>query len=786
MTFANPILAAVGLGCVAIPIIIHILMRRRRRPVAWGAMRFLIEAYRRQRRRMNLEQLLLLGCRCLLVALLAAALGKPLLDAAGGTGAGGARTVYLLIDTGLASGVAEPGAADGPTELDRSKTAARELLDGLDGARGDRAALIALGTPADALILPPTVDLAAVASALRDLRPTAGRSDVAGALGLVRDDLGRAAGAGTTAARATVALLGGLRAGSADTGSTLPTLEGVGAVTLAVLTPADAPLDNVSVASIDPLRAVLVARETGGDAVAGVAARVTLRRSGPGVAAAGVSNLFLRVAPEGGGRAPRAEVAVAWSPGQETASTVLSADLPPRELAAGRRAVVLEASIDADALAVDNIARRPVERRDRLEVGLLAPGPVGGKATIDQYTAADWLALALTPDADPALRRRQGGDLRVTVVDPARGLSGPRAGVLADFDALLIPRPDLLDPAAWRLVRAAVDRGALVVVMPPAAETHLWSDAMTQALGLGWTLSREPRTLTPAEGLAAGAADADLLAILAPELPELAKPVTVSRLLTVESPPGGFDTLLSLTDGSPLVITGRPGEVPSARDDAPAVSSRGIVVLFTAPTDLGWTDLPTKPLMLPLVQEIVRQGIGRSMGPLVGVAGTTPPLPAGASELVRAVIEPASGDSPGAGDGAAAVQVDAAGHPATPLRHAGLWTVRGDAGTTIGVLAVNADSEAGRTDLRTKDDIARWLEPVAGTVAWLDGGAPSGPRGTALPTPDARSPWSWPLLIAAAALALAEIALARWFSHARADAPLGVGTAPAAAGSRAA
>ena len=56
MTFLNPTIALVGLACVAIPIIIHILMRRRRRPVQWAAMEFLMEAYRRQRRRMNLER----------------------------------------------------------------------------------------------------------------------------------------------------------------------------------------------------------------------------------------------------------------------------------------------------------------------------------------------------------------------------------------------------------------------------------------------------------------------------------------------------------------------------------------------------------------------------------------------------------------------------------------------------------------------------------------------------------------------------------------------------------
>ena len=43
MSFLHPILAGAGLAAVAIPILIHLLMRRRRRPIDFGAMRFLLE-----------------------------------------------------------------------------------------------------------------------------------------------------------------------------------------------------------------------------------------------------------------------------------------------------------------------------------------------------------------------------------------------------------------------------------------------------------------------------------------------------------------------------------------------------------------------------------------------------------------------------------------------------------------------------------------------------------------------------------------------------------------------
>ena len=66
ISFLHPMLFAIGALCVSIPIIIH-LLKRRRRVVSWGAMRFLEEAYRKRRRIITLEQLILLSLRCLLI-----------------------------------------------------------------------------------------------------------------------------------------------------------------------------------------------------------------------------------------------------------------------------------------------------------------------------------------------------------------------------------------------------------------------------------------------------------------------------------------------------------------------------------------------------------------------------------------------------------------------------------------------------------------------------------------------------------------------------------------------
>jgi hypothetical protein len=107
MTFVTAGLAIAGACAVVIPIIIHLLFRQRRKPIEWAAMRFLIEAYRKHRKRLRLEQLLLLAVRCLIPLVLGFALARPLLQGALAPSIGGQRAVYLIIDDGLASSVTD-------------------------------------------------------------------------------------------------------------------------------------------------------------------------------------------------------------------------------------------------------------------------------------------------------------------------------------------------------------------------------------------------------------------------------------------------------------------------------------------------------------------------------------------------------------------------------------------------------------------------------------------------------------------------------------------------------
>ncbi len=87
-----------GLFAASIPVIIHLLNRRRFRTVKWGAMQFLLKATRESRGKKRLKHILILTCRALAIAALVTAIARPLVGGLLGWGSGKVDTVILLLD----------------------------------------------------------------------------------------------------------------------------------------------------------------------------------------------------------------------------------------------------------------------------------------------------------------------------------------------------------------------------------------------------------------------------------------------------------------------------------------------------------------------------------------------------------------------------------------------------------------------------------------------------------------------------------------------------------------
>ncbi len=87
-----------GLLAAAVPIIIHLLNRRRHKTVKWAAMQFLLKATRESRGKKRLRHILILICRALGIAALVAAASLPLVGGFFGLGAGTPDLVVLVLD----------------------------------------------------------------------------------------------------------------------------------------------------------------------------------------------------------------------------------------------------------------------------------------------------------------------------------------------------------------------------------------------------------------------------------------------------------------------------------------------------------------------------------------------------------------------------------------------------------------------------------------------------------------------------------------------------------------
>lgn len=751
MTFLHPLLLAAGLSAIAIPIVIHLLLRMRRKPIEFAAMRFLLEAFKKQQRTLQIQQWLLLLTRCLIILCLAMAIARPLLERAGVLGAGSGRALYLLIDNSIASQVRDERSGD--TALDRHKAQAIAMLEGL--GPGDVAGLVALGSPADPLVVPASSDVTSLKRLVEQLSPTDGGADIRGAFENLADAI-NAQGEAERASATLVALLSDFTEGVADITKPLPeSLAGIAGVTLLAPQPTVQAVANVQVIDVDPLRDVVL---TGSGGVSrGEQVRIRLRRTGDALEGGTTTRVRLSTLGSRGELNATTSTGVRWEAGQDVATAVMQVDASVRDDA---DVSVLVAEIDRDALAGDNTFRRPVRVREALRVVIADRRRFGRIGRADELAPGDWYRLALKPVEEVPID--------VISVEPA-GVDRP---TLANADALVIPEPDQLSEASWEAADAFVRRGGMILLSPPSeAEVNLWTDNLGDRFGLDWAIDREAVALGGVTVQAPETGD-DLLALLSAELTDLVEGVGVSRALPIVDTGDSGRVLLALSDGTPWLVAGRVRQASqqSGPDVDSDVGDAGVVALFASAPDLSWTDLPARPLMVPLLQELVRQGVGASIGSSAIIAGRgqVPPQMQGAFARVDGV-DNSSADAIPAG---------------SAIKLAGVWAPSNRA-QRGGVIAANADVEAARTGLLDPDALRGWLagaqggEALATSVTWLD----PDEVGAALQAGDRGSPLALPLFIAALLLALSETVMARLFSHAQS--PRAPGLSASASGLRA-
>lgn len=696
-SFIHPGLAVGALLTGLIPILLHLVHRRRYRRVAWAAMTFLIAANTRSARRVRLEQWLLLSMRVALIVLLGLALARPIVSMSAPPSLGVSRSHRILvIDDSLSMNARR---IDGRTRFERALQTAKNLLDSFPET--DAVSVVTVAEPAHAVIAHAAYERRIVRERVSTLRPTQRRADPAGALGLVLEILRSSEAA---AANRSVYVL-----------SDLPRRHW--------LEEDQGKADGVVSA---PTPAVTAARQVA-EALENPAADLNFVWVGsPQIANVAVTELEVE-SPLVTVQLPVQLVAEITNFGDSTVrglTVQLSRDeeiirresLPPIE--PGRPAVVrvwlefasagthvLEAKLIASAeddLPADDSRRLSVEVPESI-AALLVDGRPEAALLAGQ---AGYLATALAPrvgtmgekgwPSEPARRSRFSEQTLVApkvIGEPE--LSGE---ALFEYDVLVLCNVHRLTGGQWARVQRFVSRGGGLLVFGGDLVSVDNYNRYGHADGKGLlpVLLDRPATLPAATGRAPGFQSVDLVHPVVREFethPEsglfLAR---VDRYLPARPDLDRAEVILRYTNGAPAMVATAYGQ--------------GRVVVCTTTANMDWTNLPGKGDFVSLMLNTVaylspRRGVHRNV--LVGRV-LREPLTAVESSLPLRVT---SGDGR-AHEGRIVPLDDALTFEFGPVEQSG--TISLEVGSTVRSFAVNVDPNESDLAAVSEEELATALD----------------------------------------------------------------------------
>jgi hypothetical protein len=593
----------VGMALAAVPLVIHLLNRQRYKPMPWAAMRFVLAAYRKTRRRAQLENLLLLLLRMLGLALLALAISRPFTGDQSPLAAlaQSRRDVVLVLDASASTGYRP----DVQATFERIVERAREIVLELDGGRDDRVRVIVAGARPRLVAWRRPDEALSVLSTLS--APTDEPLDLAAALGeVVR--LAEEDGQGARASALEIRLLTDLQRASFEPATALSNEDGPRApavreqldalaklearVLVEDLGPSEAIPPNLAITSIEPLSTVL-----GAQAPCDVA--VSVRNFGA-VARNGVR---VQLSIDVDTKLPFRPVDVPALGETKAVFPVVFATPGPH---------VLTARIESDRLATDDARAHVLVVPPPVRVLLVNGEP---KPEIENDEVGFLQAVLDPPVDDEVLAGGAARPFEPKVIEPHE-LRDPALD-LASVDVVVLANVDGLPAESIeRLERWTAEGGSLILTLGDRVDSATFNQRLSRPDGSGLS----PGELGGRIALARRdgyhrvrefALDHPAFALFVDERwRPLFTEVPIYEF-RVARPQEGAKVLARLDDegGSPLLIE--------------KTYDRGRTFLWTTSIDPEWTRLPESPrTLVPLVHEWLRYAGRRAELPRnVGVGG---------------------------------------------------------------------------------------------------------------------------------------------------------------------
>jgi len=559
-----------ALPLAAIPIVIHLLHRRRRQVVPWGAMQLLLESVPTRRRIWHLNDFLLMLVRALVVAALVLAFALPQIRSGLITGRAPGRDVILILDTSLSTGRLQAGVP----VIEQIRDRAREMLDRLHAS--DRVRLMLAASTPHWLDDNPSGQPARdrrIGERLAALKPTLATADMPAC---VHAALSSETPSDTTSRLIVIVTDGaahGWGAESAPRWQAIHDLVSHASVPTAlnvVIAGKPSPFSNLSIEKLSMGRTRLAVGET-----FGVTARV--RNTGD---------------------VPREPTSLRWEiDGQPSGESQIAALEPGQssdvvfETACERAGVFLVSSrlTREDDLSGDNTASLVVESLDRLPILVCR----GGADLQPPGAQPDFLKAALGRSPEGS-----HGDFSASVFDPTLvGIDALATSDLSQYrcivlDDVLPTSADMVD----RLFDYTAHGGGLWLILGENVTSEQFNSLVFRDGGGLLPLALGSR-------VKAGDDHNRFFSIHPPEGPHPATlllgdterldidDVRISQhwQLTIPEAADDLAVLLETGDGAPLAVEHLAGD--------------GRIIVQALPTGTGWSNLPLCQVFVPLVHE---------------------------------------------------------------------------------------------------------------------------------------------------------------------------------------
>lgn len=657
-----------GLALASIPLIIHLLFRRKFRRIEWAPMKYLKLTIQRNRRRIQIEQLLLLLLRTALIVVLVGMVARPIVNAAGiGRWLGGdTRTSHILVlDDSLSMGLSTAGR----TAFDRALELAVQAVE--EVGRKDRFTLVLSSRPKEPLLR--EVDLAdrgEAAGLLRTLAPSETFTSWASTLKSL-DELVES----STYPTRTVTIITDLRrAGWEDE----------------VAAPQTWNSDRVRVRIIDvggvPTRQLALEKLVQADRLALAGTPIRWEATVRNASDTPLENLEATWLIDG----KPGEVALpALAPGEEVVVPLTAVFQEP-----GLHHVSLR--LPPDDLPGDNQRWDVVNVRENLFLQL-----VDGEPSAEPFQGeTDFLGLALS------LAISEARAFQVEIVTDAEWATGPKS----DPDLVALANVASLTSAQVDRLRKLVEGGAGLVIFP---------GDQVDPDNYNSQLYRDGSGLLPAQLEAP--ADEPVTGLLLEE--NLVSPVDALRQLSAAvleriKVNKHYQVRLAADESPAVRVLARWNDSASSPALIEKAVGRGRVLLWTMAADKSWSDWPTEPSYVLAMRETCKAVARTDSGSHELTAGELLRCPvSGERRVVSPTLEIPGGDEPHAmaieaGDSSTAA---AAGGEAPPqyllwpgTAKAGLYRLNWQetpGGAASNVYAVNPDARESELARIPVDDL---------------------------------------------------------------------------------